>query len=442
MFDVVMPQMGESITQATILKWFKKPGEKVAQGENLLEISTEKVTAEIPAPVEGTLAELMFPQDTVVDVDTIIARIAPPGVAIEPKSSASSQSSTSSPENRVGAAPSPAATEAPASSNGAYAAQKSGVGPAPSPVAKSAGTSVNDQRADRLRTRSTPLVRAMAKQAGIDLTALSGSGHLGRVTKRDLAAYLESPTPQATSGHVAPSPIVGDSDVVEPLSHMRRLIADHMVASVRTSPHAYTVHEVDMTRVEKLRRQHSERLKESSGVRLTPLAFISLAVCEALRKYPMLNASLRGTDVVKHKQVHLGVAVAIDGGLIVPVIKSADSLNLIGMARALNDLADRARSKRLQPNEASGGTFTLTSPGQLGAVMATPIINQPQSAILHIGAIAKRACVVEFEGQDVIVPRSKVFLTLGIDHRLIDGWLADTFMGAIKDRLESAKFDL
>jgi 2-oxoglutarate dehydrogenase E2 component (dihydrolipoamide succinyltransferase) len=485
-YNVAMPQMGESITQATILKWMKQPGDQVSRGETLLEISTEKVSADIPAAISGTLVEVLFGADETVDVDTIIARIAPVGVAAEVKAGVGGGAAAAKADQEAGgddkvddatkrAATTPSASRPTASAGAAAAgarptaasvfgvsggAKAGGNGAAATNDSATNGNGsanghgassdpVESERADRLRRRSTPLVRNIAADLGVDLAAVPGSGLHGRVTKRDLLAFVEqggtaaAPLTKVGATHTAAPAAPGLDAVREPLSLMRRKIAEHMVASKHTSPHAYTVFEIDMTRIEALRRRLRDTIQRDRGVRLTPLAFVASAVAETLPRFRSLNASMDGNDVLYHRRVNLAIAVALDDGLIVPVIRAADGMNTFGIAAALGDLAARARAKKLAPADVTGGTFTITSPGQLGALMGTPIINQPQSAILHVGALQRVPVVVEDnEGNEMIAIRTRCLMTLGLDHRLIDGWEADTFMAAIKKRLEDADFGL
>ncbi len=433
--NVIMPQMGESITEATITKWRKQVGDDVREGEVLLDISTAKVEVEIPAPAAGSLLEVKFPEGATVPIDTLIAVLGPkgavPAVAVAAAPAAPAKVATAA----AGGSPQPPLKPAP-------------VQPAaPAPSAKSIATNgagahkgdVESQRAELLRQRSTPLVRNMAKEFGVDLATVEGTGAHGRVTRRDLEAFMKAPKPATTGGAQAP---LRTGDEVVPLSMLRRQIAEHMVRSRRVSPHAYTVFDVDFTRMERLRTNHKAEFEKRHGAKLTPLVFLLRIIATLLPKYPMLNSSMHGEDsVVRHRSINLGVAVAIPNGLIVPVIHDAGSLSLPGIARALGDKAARARSGKLMPADIEGGTFTVTSPGQLGAVMGTPIINQPQAAILHLGAVSKMPTVVSGpDGEDVIAVRQRAHLTLGFDHRLVDGWEADTFMADMERLIEAAEF--
>jgi len=436
--NIPMPQMGESVAEATVVKWHKAVGDAVEADETLLEISTAKVEAEIPAPCSGVVAEILFPEGATVDVDTIIARIAPPGTAIAPSSDAvpvdgrRSSGQTSLSELRE-----------------AEATDIDAVDPA----------TMERERRQQLALRSTPLVRSMIRELGLNLEDIPGTGRHGRVTKEDVLRFIESAgRGSAPRQEDYPVSLPGESetlgghrlrfgagleDFVEPMNAMRRAIARHMVESRRTSPHAYTVHEVDFTKMMRLREKLKGRFQEKHGVKLTPLSFILKAVTEAIVRYPMFNASvLSGDRIAYHRSVNLGVAVALERGLIVPVIRNMQDKTLPQIAMAVTDIAARARSKKLMPADVEGGTFTITSPGQKGALMGFPILNQPQVGVLYVGAIKKRPCVIETaDGTDVMAIRSIGILSLALDHRLIDGWVADSFMLDIKDRIEGGEFD-
>lgn len=420
-FDVVMPQMGESIAEATILKWHRQPGEAIGKDETLYEISTDKVDAEIPAPIAGTLLEILVDVNVTVPVGTVVARI---GAAGEKP-----------------AAGAPEAKAAPAAAPQAAPAQAAPVPDAPTAPAE-------DTLEGRLRTRSSPLVRRMAQDHGVDLTAVAGSGMMGRVTKQDMEAFLAAkpaapkaaPAPPAPS---APAFAPGERVRVEPMTRMRKIISDNMVLSKHTSAHVYTVFEIDMSNVSRLRAKHRQAFEASYGTKLSYMPFAMMAAAKALRAYPVVNASVDGDSIVYKQDVHLGIAVALDWGLIVPVVKNADQLNLGGLALALNDLAGRARSKQLKPDEISGGTFTITNPGVFGDTFGLPVINQPQVAIMGMGAVKKRPVVVTDDlGQDVLAIREVMFSALSFDHRIIDGSTADLFMAAVKKELETSDFGL
>jgi pyruvate dehydrogenase E2 component (dihydrolipoamide acetyltransferase) len=425
--DVLMPQMGESIAEGTIVRWIKKVGDKVDRDEPLFEISTDKVDAEIPSPAAGTVADIRVKEGETVPVNSIVATIAAAGEA-------------------VAAADRPAAgTESRPSASASPAPEKDEWRDDEEETASSSET-----RDDLVRRRSSPLVRKIAREHNIDIASLSGTGINGRVTKDDILGVLEarksapSPqvgraakpaTPRESVPATAPAPGVtfkpGERVRVEPMSVMRKKIAEHMVLSARTSPHVYSVYEVNFARIAKLREDKKAEY-ESQGVKLTYTGFIATATVDALRALPIVNASLDGDKIVYKADVNLGIAVALDWGLIVPVIRNAGEKNLLGLSRAIQDLAARARTKKLQPEEVQGGTFTITNPGIFGAAYGLPMINQPQSAILGVGAIEKRPVVVE----DAIGIRPMCYLSLGYDHRLIDGADAGRFLQHLKERLE------
>jgi pyruvate dehydrogenase E2 component (dihydrolipoamide acetyltransferase) len=453
-FDVIMPQMGESIAEATVLKWLKAPGDTIAKDETLYEISTDKVDAEIPAPAAGVLLEILVEVNKTVPVGTVVARI---GAAGEKPAGAAAP-----------AAPAAGAATVPVTATEAKLAT------AVHPMA------VEDDNSEeaRLRAKSSPLVREMAKQHGIDLRLVKGTGEQGRVTKADMEAFLASgakPAVAATSAPVsgampmmpaahdpsaptmgvvpglavppapaAPAFAPGERVKVEPMSRMRKIIADNMVNSkLRTSPHVYTIFEIDMSNVARLRAKHRKAFEEMYGTKLSFMPFIMKAVIKGLQAFPIVNSSIDGDNIVYKQDINLGIAVSLDWGLIVPVIKNADSLNLGGLARSLNDLAERARAKKLQPSEISGGTFTITNPGVFGDIFALPIINQPQVAIQAIGTIAKRPVVVTDDlGNDAIAIRQIMFSGLSFDHRVIDGAVGDQFMSVVKNELEKGTFGL
>ncbi len=450
--EVIMPQMGESITEATITGWRKEVGDEVTEGEALLDISTAKVEVEIPSPFSGVLAEIIHAKDDTVPIDTVIAKIAPKGADISGIKSTPKKETTE--VEAAAEAPTPELVKAVSSNGGTNGVSLDSEG-------------VERERQHLIKRRSTPLVRNIARDLNIDLNDVEGSGVHGRVTKRDIEAYIEMRKDLADSQHgvsgddlAQPEPERGGRiklDTVSgpsqaqvfmqpdetPISQMRRDIAAHMVKSTQTIPHAYTVHEVDFTRLEKLRVRQKQIFEKQFNTRLTPLVFILKAVTEALIKHPKINASWRGDKIVQHKHVNLGVAVAVPAGLVVPVVKHVESMSLAGIARGVVDLASRGRDNKLKPSDMEGGTFTITSPGKLGATMGIPIINNPQGAILHVGAIQKVPAVVTGpEGEDVIAIRYRAMLTLGLDHRLIDGWDADQFMADLKDLIQRAEFGL
>jgi pyruvate dehydrogenase E2 component (dihydrolipoamide acetyltransferase) len=444
--DIVMPQMGESIAEGTLSKWLKKVGDQVKRDEPIFEISTDKVDAEIPAPSTGVIAEILVTEGQTVPVSTVVARLetdVAAGVAAAspaPAVPAAQASASAAPMAAGGGAGGPPqkqpTTGAPPSSH-----QTSAPPPQTTPTPHPNGGSLEE----RLRSKSSPLVRRMAAEHGVELSALQGSGIAGRVTKRDLLQFLESgapapvaraPMPASTPGLPLPEPWPGD--VVEPMTKMRQLISEHMVASRHTAAHVSSFFEVDFTRIARIRAKHRAEFERATGEKLTYLPFIIKAAVDGLKAYPVLNASVRGNEVIYRKQINLGIAVALDWGLIVPVLKGVDNLSLTGITRSLNDIANRARAKRLDPREVQDGTFTITNPGVFGSLTGTPIINQPQVAILCVGAIEKRPKVITGpEGEDAIAIRTCAYLSLSFDHRIVDGADADKFMSFLKKSLEN-----
>jgi pyruvate dehydrogenase E2 component (dihydrolipoamide acetyltransferase) len=422
--DVVMPQMGESIAEGTIVRWIKKVGDPIDKDEPLFEISTDKVDAEIPAPGAGVLLEIRVKEGETVPVNSVVALI---GAAGEVAAAGPQVLGSSGPQ-----VPAPAAssvTSAPSSP----AVSSASSSPAASPA------TLDDLR----RVRSSPLVRKIAKEHGIDIAQLNGTGISGRVTKDDINAFIASGrktsgAPAAGSGArapMAPPPPAfqpGESVRIEKMGVMRKKIAEHMVMSIHTSPHVYSAYEVDFSRIDQLRLKKKAEY-EAAGAKLTYTAFIAKATVDTIRQFPFSNASIDGENIVYKRDINLGIAVALETGLIVPVIKQADERNLLGISRAIQDLAVRARSKKLQPEEVQGGTFTITNPGIFGALFGLPIISQPQVAILGVGSVDKRVVVVD----DMIAIRPMCYLTLGYDHRLIDGADAGRFLQALKDRLQN-----
>jgi pyruvate dehydrogenase E2 component (dihydrolipoamide acetyltransferase) len=424
--DIVMPQMGESIFEGTITKWLKKPGDKVQRDEPLFEISTDKVDAEIPAPASGVLQDIKVAEGATVQVNTVVGTI-----------SADGEGSTAKP---AAAAPAPQAKKesAPAKST-APTSEPQGAAPAPQPQAA---------HEEEDHARSSPLVRKIARENNINLAQVSGTGLGGRITKQDITAFLEksqtstpastspsAPPPKPESGTPVPASIPGD---LVPMNHMRKIIAQRMVESRRTSAHVHCMFEVDITRIVQLRNKTKSAFEKRHGARLTFMPFFSRAAIITLQQFPIVNASIEGENIRYHRHVNLGIAVALDWGLIVPVLKNADDLNFLGLQRGISDLGERARNKKLKPEEVEGSTFTITNPGQFGAVFGLPIINQPNSAIMGVGGITKAPMVVtDDDGNDSIAIRSVVHLTLGYDHRLIDGAVADQFMAQVKKTLEN-----
>jgi pyruvate dehydrogenase E2 component (dihydrolipoamide acetyltransferase) len=469
--EVPMPQMGESIAEGTVSVWLKEIGERVERDEPIMEISTDKVDAEIPSPAEGTLVEILVRAGETVEVGTVVAFIeteagaaqdALAAVASAPASAASAATERETEEVAEAGQPAESGGAGDQADGGTQSPGTDG-GPAtstePALAANAkAAPSVGQEESleERLRTRSSPLVRRMAEEHGIDLRRIDGSGRLGRVTKDDILAYLSNggtegdarQRAQRTTGSLAwedfytrvehPTVAVGPADRVEPMSRMTQLIADHMVLSQRVSPHVHSFIEVDYSRIDRVRAGQRELWAEQ-GAKVSYTAFIARAVATALREHPKLNASVSGTDVVYRSDVNIGVAVALPWGLIVPVVKRADELSLVGLALRITDLADRARAKKLSPEEVQGGTFTITNPGVFGTVIGFPIINQPQVAILCVGGIEKRPVVITDEfGNDAIVPRKRGFIALGFDHRLVNGADGDSFLARVKELMESA----
>ncbi len=460
--EVVMPQMGESIAEGTVSKWLKKVGEKVEKDEPILEISTDKVDAEVPAPASGVILEIKVKEGETVPVGTVVAVIGKEASAISDLPSQTTKSHTPESTPQSAQAQTQTVKEVPAA---AQTSEKS-----------IATTQENGKQLtlDELRRKkSSPLVRSIAKKHGIDISKIQGTGISGRVTKKDILAYIESgaafkpqdlmksaetptttaspvseikpqPASQTTKPEYTPPVITASvGDRVEPMSVMRKKIAEHMVFSKRTSAHVTTVYEIDMTNVAKFREKHKDEFYARYGTKLTYMPFIFQAVTQGLRKFPVINAQVSGDQIIYKGDINLGMAVALDWGLIVPVIKKADTLSLAGLAITANDLADRARAKKLTPDEVQGGTFTVTNPGVFGGLFGTPIINQPQVAILCVGVIEKRPKVITTpEGDDLIAIRHMAYFALTYDHRIIDGADAEKFLSFIKQYLENTKFSL
>jgi 2-oxoglutarate dehydrogenase E2 component (dihydrolipoamide succinyltransferase) len=414
--NVVMPQMGESIAEGTIVRWIKKVGDQVDRDEPLFEISTDKVDAEIPAPAAGVLTDIRVKEGETVPVNSIVAVIGSAGEATSPEVTA---------EEPAGSAMPQAAAGQPEVAPGGDA-EESG----DEAEVDEAEPSTDDLR----RQRSSPLVRRIAKEHNVDIRLIKGTGISGRVTKQDILGFIETGKGRrapAGGGASIPAFAPGESVKVVPMSVMRRKIAEHMVLSAHTSPHVYSVYEVNFARVAALREARKAEY-EAAGAKLTYTAVIAKVIVDALRQFPMVNASIDGDNIVYKQDINLGIAVALDNGLIVPVIRKADEKNLLGLSRAINDLASRARSKKLNPEEVQQGTFTITNPGIFGALYGLPLINQPQVAILGVGTIEKRAVVID----DAIGIRPICHLSLGYDHRLIDGADAGRFLTFVKERLE------
>jgi pyruvate dehydrogenase E2 component (dihydrolipoamide acetyltransferase) len=457
--DVIMPQMGESIAEGTIVRWIKKVGDKVDRDEPLFEISTDKVDAEIPSPAAGVVSEIRVKEGETVPVNSIVAVIggAAAAAAAEP---------------RTPAAPAAKPVETPKPSPQGDGALSAGgqeetprTGKQEEPMPRMRGEAPGEVE-HAIRHRSSPLVRKIAKEHNVDISQLHGSGIAGRVTKNDILGYLQAgqrgQAGQAEAGQVRQGgrggqaaraeqagaveqagrarligqigpagQMVADTDTVEKMSVMRKRIAEHMVLSRKTSAHVHSVFEVNCSRIAQIRKARKAEF-ERVGTKLTYLAFIAKAAIDALRAVPIVNSSLDGENIIYHKDVNIGIAVALDWGLIVPVIKHADEKNLLGLSRAIVDLATRARAKQLKPDDVQGGTFTITNPGVFGALFGMPIINQPQVAILGVGNVEKRPVVVD----DAIAIRPMAYLTLGYDHRVIDGAVADEFLSIVKRSLE------
>jgi pyruvate dehydrogenase E2 component (dihydrolipoamide acetyltransferase) len=451
--DVIMPQMGESIAEGTVTKWLKQIGDRIRRDEPLFEISTDKVDAEIPAPAEGVLLEILVKEGETVPINTVVARI---GVEGQQKPA---------PEQRspVAASEAPAPEPAPAGGKPDGGRPETPVVPAPQPEAPA--RTREEEAAYRRKTKSSPVVRKIAGERGVDISLLEGTGIGGRVTKKDILAYVEQPAgPMAVSppapapagsraarvagGSPAVTPVAGEPisaagiafppgerELREKMTIMRKKIAEHMILSRKTSAHVQSWQECDMHSVFK-RRDALKDDFERSGVKLTFTVFIAETIVRALQAFPKLNASVEGEDtILYHKDVNLGIAVALDWGLIVPVVKQAQQMNLLGLAEKINDLAERARTKRLSVDDVQGGTFTITNPGVFGTLMGAPIINQPQVAILGVGVIKKRPVVIE----DAIAIRPIMFLSLSYDHRLVDGADAARFLALVVNNLETPR---
>ena len=449
--DVLMPQMGESIAEGTIVRWIKKVGDSVDRDEPLFEISTDKVDAEIPSPAGGVLTEILAREGETVPVNSVVAVISPAGTkpdAARTPAVAAHAAPPPQPRAQGDGAPTTAAPSvAPSASTAAYGGSSAPAAPSAPDTAATA-----EPGADRLRQRSSPLVRKIAQEHQVDISQLQGTGIAGRVTKQDILSYIASPSRAGSAGAAAagapasgepgrpaaapsghtPATGAGLAGRTVPLSVIRRKIAEHMIASKRTSAHVHTVFEVNFSRVEQIR-QAKKAEYEASGAKLTYLSFIVKAAVAAMRAIPVMNASIDAdNNVTYHGQVNVGIAVSLDWGLIVPVVKNADEKSLLGISKAIVDLADRARAKQLKPDDVAGGTFTVTNPGGIGAQFGLPIINQPQVAILGVGAIEKRAVVID----DAIGIRLMGYLALGFDHRVVDGAVGDQFMAMIKHQLE------
>jgi pyruvate dehydrogenase E2 component (dihydrolipoamide acetyltransferase) len=452
MTDVVMPQMGESIVEGTLTKWLKKPGERVERDEPLFEISTDKVDTEIPAPAAGTLSEVLVEEGKTVAINTVVARISSgDGAAAAPAAKETPEPRPAPEEPALEGAEKPKAGGEPAP---AEPIPQPAPKPEPEPEPPAPVTAAAEEPPGPL----SPLVRKMAREQNIDLKQVKGTGAGGRITKQDVEAYMSGAGKRPAGAAAAPAPAPAPTPAqpqappaearpsappmpraeqprtrVEPMSIMRTKIAEHMVMSKRTSAHVTTVHKVDITNVARVREKQKADFQARYGFGLTYLPFFIRAACAALREFPVVNASIEGTNIIYHNELNIGIAVALDNGLIVPVIRNADEKNVVGLQRSIVDLAARARSRQLKPDEVQGGTFSITNFGSFGSVFATPVINQPQVAIMGVGAVEKAPVVIE----DAIAIRSTCYLTLTFDHRLIDGALADQFTGKVKSILEN-----
>jgi pyruvate dehydrogenase E2 component (dihydrolipoamide acetyltransferase) len=471
MIDVVMPQMGESIVEGTLTKWLKKAGDHVERDEPLFEISTDKVDTEIPSPSAGVLTEVLVEEGKTVAINAIVGRIQD-GASPAPAPVASVAAPASAPAPAPAPAPTPVPAPAPAPPPAPAPTPAPAVTVSAAEEAPAAVDATPAPMAEETAGPLSPLVRKMARENNIDLSKIRGTGAGGRVTKHDLEAYLAASTPAApaapppaaptappppapapqavatvqtpvevpqppqvsreASREPAPMPGAAAAYRVEPMSMMRQKIAEHMIFSKRTSAHVTTVHKADMTKIAKLRDKLKGQFQAQYGFGLTYLPFVMRAACAAIRQFPIVNASIDGTNIIYHRDINLGMAVALENGLIVPVIRNADEKNIVGLQRHIVDLAARARSRQLKPDEVQGGTFSITNFGSFGSIFATPVINQPQVAILGVGSVVKEPVVVD----DAIAIRSTCYLALTFDHRLIDGALADQFTAKVKSVLE------
>jgi pyruvate dehydrogenase E2 component (dihydrolipoamide acetyltransferase) len=453
--DIIMPQMGESIAEGTLSKWLKKVGDEVKRDEPIFEISTDKVDAEIPAPSAGVIAEIMVKEGETVAVQTVVARletekgafVAAGADAKTAEPAAPPKAESLSAEATEGAAVAASGGPPPRRESMAASppARNQSVAPAAFPTPSGNGATFEE----RIRTRSSPLVRKMAAEHGFDLSGLQGSGVAGRVTKKDLIGFINGGIPETArvasmhapggvgGGEHYPLPEPWPGDRVEAMSKMRALISDHMVASRRTSAHVTSFMEIDLTRVARIRARKRVEFEAATGQKLTYMPFIISSVVQGLRAFPIVNSSVSGRNVIYRRPINIGVAVALDWGLIVPVIKNAENLSFAGITRALNDLAARARAKKLSPEEVQDGTFTITNPGVFGSLMGTPIISQPQVAILGVGAIEKRPRIMTgHDGEDTIAIRTCAYFSISFDHRVIDGAVADQFLAYVRKTIE------
>jgi pyruvate dehydrogenase E2 component (dihydrolipoamide acetyltransferase) len=462
--DVIMPQMGESIFEGTITKWLKQPGEKVQRDEPLFEISTDKVDAEIPAPASGTLQDIKVQAGATVQVNTVVGTIAEEGAAASAPAPAAQPAKPATAGDGAGskpAAPAPPKAEAPKAAQN-IPADLSGDEKEGLERQQQGKVLEYEEGGEQDRVRSSPLVRRIAKENNVDLTKVPGTGLGGRITKEDIESFISrhgaaasaapsytppaaQPSAPAAAAPAAPAvtvplqPIGGVTPgEVVPMTTMRKKIAEHMIMSKRTSAHVHGIFEVDVTRIVKLRESMKGKFEQATGNKLTYTPFFARAVIHAIRKWPIINSSVEGENIHYHPTINLGIAVALDWGLIVPVVKNAEERSFVGLQRAISDLGERARTKKLKPEEVQGGTFTITNPGIFGAEFGLPIINQPQVAILGVGGIKKKPVVLtDKEGNDTIAIRSMMHLSIGYDHRIIDGAVADQFMDELKKFLQN-----
>lgn len=455
--DVIMPQMGESIFEGTLTKWLKKPGDKVQRDEPLFEISTDKVDAEIPAPASGVLKEVKVQEGATVQVNTVVGIIDGDGAGASAGASAPPKAADTAKSAAGDGRPQPPQTAAPEQDETETESAPAGAAGQPSKV-----TEISQAEGERVR--SSPLVRKIAKENNVDLGQVPGTGMGGRITKEDILGFIQkhpaggaAPTTAAAAPSAAPSyaapaqaaaapapalppPVPGE---VVPMTKMRSIIAQRMVESKHTSAHVHTVFKVDMTRIVKIRDRERSKFEARNGVKLTYMPFIARAVIAGIKQMPIVNSSVEGDSIRYHRNVNIGIAVALDWGLIVPVVKQAEERSFVGLQRAINDLAERARAKKLLPDEVQGGTVTITNPGIFGPQFGTPIIMQPQVAILGMGGLFKEPVVItDKDGNDLIAIRSIIRLTLGYDHRIIDGADADKFMVAVRNYLENWSEDI
>jgi pyruvate dehydrogenase E2 component (dihydrolipoamide acetyltransferase) len=481
--EVVMPQMGESIFEGTITKWLKKPGDSIERDEPLFEISTDKVDAEIPSPAAGVLKEIRVEEGKTVPIQTVVAVIDSTGsqsaaksVAARPAEAPAAPAASAkaqAPPARPPSSPRPQSPQRPEPQPEARVERRVAPPPQqkPMPAAAAPPEALAQEEEeeesvspDGKRIRSSPLVRRLARENQIDLGTIQGSGVGGRISKKDVLAAISAAEPPATpelptapppsARPSIPGPLSSPSPLLEtavpreriyfghyevrPMSVMRQRIAEHMVLSKRVSPHVYSIDEADMSRIAHVREQARAEFERRHQMKLTFMPFFVRACVDALRDFPMVNASVDGTNVVLHGEINIGIAVALDWGLIVPVLKNAEEKNFLGLQRGINDLAERARAKKLKPEEVQESTFSITNPGTFGGLMGLPVINQPNVAILGIGAIQKRPVVID----DAIAIRSMVYLTLSYDHRVVDGAMAHQFMRRVKERLENWSEDV